>query len=104
MLENLLQNAWKFTSHHESATIEFGQVDQADGQRVFFISDDGAGFDMQYADQLFGPFQRLHTEQEFEGTGVGLATAQRIVHRHGGHIWAEAAIEHGATFFFTLRG
>jgi two-component system, sensor histidine kinase and response regulator len=102
LLENLLQNAWKFTSHHTSANIYMGRQDGEDGQTIFYISDDGAGFDMQYADQLFSPFQRFHTDDEFEGTGIGLATVQRIVHRHGGQIWAEAGVEKGATFFFTL--
>jgi two-component system, sensor histidine kinase and response regulator len=102
MLENLLQNAWKFTSHHASANIYVGRKDDQDGKPVFYISDDGAGFDMKYADQLFSPFQRFHTDDEFEGTGIGLATVQRIVHRHGGQIWAQADIEKGATFYFTL--
>jgi two-component system, sensor histidine kinase and response regulator len=102
MLENLLQNAWKFTSHHLSANIYVGRQENENGQTVFYISDDGAGFDMQYADQLFSPFQRFHTDDEFEGVGIGLATVQRIVHRHGGQIWAEASIEKGATFYFTL--
>jgi signal transduction histidine kinase len=101
MLENLLGNAWKFTAKHPQARIEFGVL-QGSGNAVYFVSDDGAGFDMDYAEKLFGPFQRLHKVDEFEGTGIGLATVQRIVHRHGGHIWAEGAIERGATFYFTL--
>ncbi|MEW6353975.1 MAG: PAS domain-containing protein [Pseudomonadota bacterium] len=101
VLENLLGNAWKFTEKHGSAQIEFGALEQ-DGERIYFVRDDGAGFDMAYSDKLFGPFQRLHGASEFEGNGIGLATVQRIIHRHGGRIWAEAAVEKGATFYFTL--
>ena len=100
-LENLIGNAWKFTSKHPTARIEVGTTVQ-DGRRVFFIRDDGAGFDPAYADKLFKPFSRLHTEGEFPGTGIGLATVQRIVHRHGGRIWAEGAVERGATVYFTV--
>lgn len=100
-LEHLLNNAWKFTGKHSAARIEFG-VEQHDGVTVFFVRDDGAGFDMAYADKLFTPFQRLHRTDEFEGAGVGLATVQRILQRHGGRIWAEGAVERGATFHFTL--
>jgi signal transduction histidine kinase len=100
-MENLLRNSWKYTSAHSLARIEFGKSRQ-NGKPSFFVRDDGAGFDPRYADRLFGAFQRLHTATEFPGTGVGLATVQRIIHRHGGEIWAEGAVEKGATFYFTL--
>jgi PAS domain S-box-containing protein len=102
VLENLFSNAWKFTSRHPRAHLEFGSILQPDGRLAYFMRDDGAGFDMAYADKLFGAFQRLHGTTEFPGTGIGLATVQRIIHRHGGRIWAEAAPEKGATFYFTL--
>jgi PAS domain S-box-containing protein len=101
MLTNLLGNAWKFTSKHPTATIELGEMQQ-DGQRVIFLRDDGAGFDMAYADRLFKAFQRLHKDTEFEGTGIGLATVQRIIFRHGGKIWVYSEVERGTTFYFVL--
>jgi light-regulated signal transduction histidine kinase (bacteriophytochrome) len=101
LLENLIGNAWKFTSKVPAARIEVGRLE---ANHAFFVRDNGAGFDMAHATKLFGPFQRLHSAGEFPGTGIGLATAQRIVHRHGGLIWAEARPGEGATFFFTLSG
>ena len=101
MLENLLGNAWKFTSKHQSARIEFG-VTQHDGKPVYFVKDDGVGFEMTYADKLFQAFQRLHSSAEFPGTGIGLATVKRIIHMHGGSIRAESETGKGATFYFDL--
>lgn len=102
VMENLLRNSWKYTSGHEQATIQFG-CETRRGRLVFFIRDDGAGFDPSMASRLFKPFQRLHAATEFPGTGVGLATVQRIIARHGGEIWAEGAVEKGATFYFSLN-
>ena len=101
-LENLLGNAWKFTSKRADAVIEFSTLTSPDGERVYVVRDNGAGFDMAHARKLFGAFQRLHAAADFPGTGIGLATVQRIVRRHGGRIWAEGSIEAGAAFFFTL--
>ncbi len=101
VLQNLLSNAWKFTGKSDNATIEFGKR-EADGQTVYYVHDNGAGFDMKYADNLFGAFQRLHNREQFEGSGIGLASAKRIIQRHGGRIWAESTVNEGATFYFTL--
>ncbi len=100
-VENLLENAWKFTGKTPAARIEFGLTHMA-GEPTYFVRDNGAGFDMTYANRLFGPFQRLHLATEFPGTGIGLATVQRIIHRHGGQVWAEAMLGQGATFHFTI--
>jgi PAS domain S-box-containing protein len=100
-LENLLGNAWKFTAKSSAARIEFGLAQQ-ERAYVYYVRDNGAGFEMAYADKLFGAFQRLHSVEEFPGTGIGLATVKRIVHRHGGEVWAEGRVGKGATFYFTL--
>ena len=100
-MENLMDNAFKFTSKRADARIEFGTRED-DGRAVYFVRDNGAGFDMAYAGKLFGAFQRLHSAVEFPGTGIGLATVQRIIHRHGGSVRAEGAPGGGATFSFTL--
>jgi PAS domain S-box-containing protein len=102
LLQNLLDNAWKFTSGRDDASIEFGTVPSSDATVSCYVRDNGAGFDPAYASKLFQPFQRLHAVSEFPGTGTGLATVRRIVERHGGHVWAEAAVGAGATFNFTL--
>ena len=101
-LDNLLGNAWKYTGTREEARIEFGAA-PIDGQTTYFVRDNGAGFDMAYVEKLFRPFQRLHTEREFPGTGIGLASVKRVVGRHGGRVWAEGAVDRGATVYFTLQ-
>lgn len=103
VLENLLNNAWKFTAKKPQAKIEFGMMpSQTNTHPTYFVSDNGVGFEMVYTSKLFSPFQRLHSVSEFPGNGIGLATVQRIVHRHGGQVWTEGAIDRGATFYFTL--
>jgi light-regulated signal transduction histidine kinase (bacteriophytochrome) len=104
VMENLMGNAWKFTSLVDFARIEFGVTYPAGKPAEYFVRDNGAGFDMQYADRLFGAFQRLHLDDEFPGTGIGLASVQRIIHRHGGRIRAESSVGQGATFYFDLDG
>jgi signal transduction histidine kinase len=103
VLDNLLSNAWKFTARRARAEIRFGR-EERDGKAAYFVRDNGAGFDMAAAARLFSPFHRLHATTEFEGTGIGLATVQRVVLRHDGHVWADSTIDRGATFYFTLGG
>jgi light-regulated signal transduction histidine kinase (bacteriophytochrome) len=102
VLENLLENAWKFTAGRERATIEFATTPVSDAPLCCYVRDNGAGFDPVYVGKLFQPFQRLHDASEFPGTGIGLAIVQRIIDRHGGRAWAEGAVGHGATIYFTL--
>jgi signal transduction histidine kinase len=102
VLMNLLGNAWKFTRDTEDARIEVGATSGPGGQRVLFVRDNGPGFDMKEAKRMFAPFVRLHTDQRFEGTGVGLATVHKIIARHGGAVWADAAVGGGACFYFTV--
>jgi hypothetical protein len=101
MFENLLGNAWKFTAPRDTTKIELG-VSQGEARRVYFVRDNGVGFDTSHADRLFKPFQRLHPTSEFAGTGIGLATVHRIITRHGGRVWADGAPDQGATVYFTL--
>ncbi|HTL37324.1 MAG TPA: ATP-binding protein [Kofleriaceae bacterium] len=101
LFDNLIGNAWKFTAHTPNPHVEVGS-ERRDGELVFYVRDNGAGFDMAYADRLFTPFQRLHSDRDYAGTGIGLATVRRIVERHGGRIWAESATGKGATFYFTV--
>lgn len=101
MIENLLGNAWKFTEKREKALIEFG-TERREGEKIFFVKDNGAGFDMAYVDKLFKPFQRLHKIDEFSGTGIGLATVKRIIDRHGGRVWIEGELGKGTAVYFTL--
>ena len=103
VLANLLENSWKFTRRREDASIQFG-IAQQDGVQTYFVKDNGAGFDPALEHKLFRPFERLHSASEFEGTGIGLATVERIIKRHGGRIWAEGSVNNGATFYFTLGG
>ncbi len=102
-LDNLIDNAWKFTGKEKRPQVEFGTILTA-GKTAYFIRDNGVGFDMAYVDKLFGAFQRLHTSLEFPGTGIGLATVRRVINRHGGQVWVEAAVGKGATFYFTIPG
>jgi len=104
LVDHLAGNAWKFTSKKDKASVAVGRQPGAQGETVYFFKDNGAGFDMTHAEKLFGIFQRMHVSTDFPGLGAGLATVQRIVARHGGRVWAEAAPEQGATIYFTLPG
>ena len=99
-MENLLGNAWKYTSKQPNPRIEFGMLKENDESIIYYVRDNGVGFDMAYKDKLFMPFERLHPRDEYPGTGVGLATVKRIVHRHGGRVWAESGVGDGAVFYF----
>jgi light-regulated signal transduction histidine kinase (bacteriophytochrome) len=101
VFQNLISNALKYSRPRSTAVIEIGQTEK-EGEKVIFVKDNGVGFDMKYSDKLFGVFQRLHVAEEFEGNGIGLATVDRIVKKHGGRVWVEAELDRGATFFFTL--
>jgi light-regulated signal transduction histidine kinase (bacteriophytochrome) len=101
-LENLLRNAWKYSANVSPAMIEFGCETNEKKQTVYFVKDNGVGFNMAYSDKLFRAFSRLHSDEEFEGTGIGLATVHRIISRHGGSIWVDAKVDGGAQFFFTF--
>jgi light-regulated signal transduction histidine kinase (bacteriophytochrome) len=103
VLQNLVENAWKFTAKRDDAIIEFGTTVTGDARVCCYVRDNGAGFDPAFTGKLFQPFQRLHAVTEFPGTGIGLASVQRIVERHGGRVWAEGAVGQGATFYFTLN-
>jgi light-regulated signal transduction histidine kinase (bacteriophytochrome) len=102
-LQNLLENAWKYSIQRADAEIAFGATPMADGKQAYFVRDNGSGFDMAHAARLFQPFVRLHGGEEYPGTGIGLATVARVIERHGGRIWAEAEKDKGAAFFFTLE-
>ncbi|HZV81702.1 MAG TPA: ATP-binding protein, partial [Geobacteraceae bacterium] len=101
VMTNIIGNAWKYTGKKETTVIDFGMT-ECEGERAYFIRDNGTGFDMNQADKLFTAFERLHKKNDFEGHGIGLATVQRIIHRHGGRVWAEGEVDKGATFYFVL--